>query len=69
METLELTVTGMTCGGCENAVKRAVSTLAGVESVAASHTANHVTVSVDPAKVGRAQLTQKIETLGDNVAA
>jgi len=28
-----------------------------------------VTVSFDPAKVGRAQLTQKIETLGDNVAA
>jgi len=43
--------------------------IAGVESVTASHTANHVAVSVDPAKVGRAQLTQKIETLGYNVTA
>jgi copper chaperone len=68
MDTIELTVTGMTCGGCENAVKRAVSTLPGVESVTASHAANQVTVTFDPARVDRSQLTQKIETLGYQVA-
>jgi copper chaperone CopZ len=30
-------VTGMTCGGCERALGRAVSQLPGVESVTASH--------------------------------
>ena len=37
METITLKVTGMTCGGCENAVKRALARLEGVGDVTASH--------------------------------
>ncbi len=42
-ETLQLSVSGMTCGGCENAVKRTLLQTAGVESVTASHDASLVT--------------------------
>ena len=38
-EQMTLTVNGMTCGGCENAVKRVVSNLPGISEVTASHRA------------------------------
>jgi len=36
-EVLQLAVNGMTCGGCENAVKRTLMQTNGVEEVTASH--------------------------------
>jgi copper chaperone CopZ len=67
-ETLQLTVTGMTCGGCENAVKSALRQIEGVEDVTASHTANQVGVRYDVAKVTPTVLRERIESLGYNVA-
>jgi copper chaperone len=67
-ETLQLTVTGMTCGGCENAVKKALQQIDGVEEVSASHSANLVGVSYDADRVTRAMLKQRIEALGYDVA-
>jgi copper chaperone len=67
-ETLQLTVTGMTCGGCENAVKKALQTLDGVEDVSASREASLVGVTYDANKITRATLTAKIEALGYDVA-
>lgn len=64
LETLQLTVTGMTCGGCENAVKKALARLEGVADVSASHSANLVGVTYDTDKVTRAMLKDKIESLG-----
>jgi copper chaperone CopZ len=58
----------MTCGGCENAVKRALGQLNGVEEVSASHSANLVGVRYDTDKVTRAMVKEKIETLGYEVA-
>lgn len=66
-ERLTLHVTGMTCGGCENAVKRVVSTLPGVAGVTASHAANQVTVDYDAAAVDRAAIARAIETAGYTV--
>jgi copper chaperone len=68
-EVIELTVNGMTCGGCENSVKRVLMQTAGVEAVAASHTASLVGVTFDPAKVTPAVLREKIEGLGYEVSA
>jgi copper chaperone len=68
-EQVTLKVTGMTCGGCENAVKRAVGSLKGVSDVRASHQANEVTVTYDPALIDRAAIAQRIETAGYRVAA
>ncbi len=64
MEQVTLQVTGMTCGGCENAVKRAVSRLEGVSNVTASHTENHVTVDYDAARVDRATIAAAIVKAG-----
>lgn len=65
--TQSLRVTGMTCGGCENAVKRAVGQLAGVSSVSASHEQQRVDVEFDPTKVDLAAIEQKITKLGYRV--
>ncbi len=65
--TESLRVTGMTCGGCENAVKRAVGQLPGVLAVAASHQDQRVDVDFDEARVGLDAIRQKIEKLGYRV--
>jgi copper chaperone len=68
-ETLTLTVTGMTCGGCENAVKRAVRRLEGVADVTASHAAQQVGVTYDASTVTRDQIVQKITAAGYTVVS
>lgn len=68
MEQLTLHVTGMTCGGCENAVKRAVSRLDGVSSVTASHVDDRVVVDYDASKVDRAKITEAINNAGYTAA-
>jgi copper chaperone len=67
-EILNLTVTGMTCGGCENAVKRAVRQLEGVEDVVASHSANEVGVTFDEGKVSAVSIRERIQSLGYSVS-
>ena len=44
MKEIELKVTGMHCGGCENRVKNAVSDIKAVKSVTADHEACKVNV-------------------------
>lgn len=68
-EHLTLTVTGMTCGGCENAVKRVLGAVEGVANVTASHGANKVTLDYDPAKATREAIAKAIERAGYRVAA
>jgi copper chaperone CopZ len=67
METLTLHVTGMTCGGCENAVKRALARLDGVADVTASHTERQVGVTYDAGRVTPGQITSKIAAIGYTV--
>jgi copper chaperone CopZ len=58
----------MTCGGCENAVKRSVSTLPGISAVTASAKDHRVTVDFDAAKTTREAIEQAIENAGYEVA-
>jgi copper chaperone len=67
METLTLHVTGMTCGGCENAVKRALARLDGVGEVTASHAEQRVGVTYDAGRVTPEQITAKIAAIGYTV--
>ena len=67
-EMLQLTVTGMTCGGCEQAVTKVLSNVDGVESVTADHTVNMVGVTFDPERVTPTVIRQQIEGLGYDVA-
>ncbi len=57
-------VEGMTCGGCEVAVRRAVGKLNGVDSVKASHKDGKAEVTYDPGKVTIEQIVKAIEKLG-----
>jgi copper chaperone CopZ len=66
---LRLTVTGMTCGGCESAVKRALSMIDGISDVTASSGGNQVSLRYDPAKISPATIAQRIELLGYEVAS
>jgi copper chaperone len=66
--THTINVNGMTCGGCENAVKRVVGKLPGVASVEASHTASRVTVDFDEAQTSLDAIKSKIAGLGYQVA-
>lgn len=63
-DTLELTVTGMTCGGCENAITRTLKRLEGVSAASAARQTNHVSVTYDPDKVSAADIKARIAELG-----
>lgn len=45
MKELKLKINGMVCGGCENRVKSALSSIDGVESVDANHNTGIVTIN------------------------
>jgi copper chaperone CopZ len=64
-----VSVHGMTCGGCENAVKRAVSALPGIVEVSASHKDNQVVVTFDPALTSQTVIEGRIDALGYRVGA
>ena len=68
-EELTLKVSGMTCGGCESAIRRVLSMVEGVTSATASHQAGEVTVVFEPSKTNRAKIEQAIATAGYEVAA
>lgn len=65
---LTLPVEGMTCGGCENAVKRAVGAMPGVSAVSASHKDHQVVVTFDPAQTSAGDIEGKIDRLGYRIA-
>ena len=60
-------VQGMTCEGCENAVKKSISSLKGVGEVTASHTDSIATVKYDKTAVTREEIELKITEAGYTV--
>lgn len=69
MNTLILSVTGMSCMGCVNSVKNLVSALPGVAGVAVDLASGRVEVSHDPALVDARAIRQAIEGGGYQVSA
>lgn len=67
MTTITLHVKGMTCGGCESAVKRALARLSGVGAVDASHAEQRVTVTFEAQAVSPDAIRAKISALGYTV--
>ncbi len=63
-ERATLKVSGMSCGGCENAIQRVLKQVSGVQDVNASHTSGVVEVTYDADKVAPSVFRQKIEALG-----
>jgi copper chaperone CopZ len=60
-------VHGMTCEGCENAVKKSISSLAGIGEVTASHTDSIATVKYDKTAVTQEEIELKIAEAGYTV--
>lgn len=55
-QTIQLRITGMSCGHCEKAVNTALTALAGVSGATIDHKAGTATVVYDDAQVTPAQL-------------
>lgn len=66
MNKIELKIKGMVCGGCENRVKNALSTIDGVESVEASFKTGIVTVTTNK-ELDKSLLEDKIDDIGFEV--
>lgn len=66
-EEITLKVTGMTCGGCESAVRRRLSTVNGVADAMASHRDEKVVVKFDPQLADRAKIVDAIRDAGFTV--
>ena len=64
---LELTVSGMTCQSCSNAIQGTVGKLEHVTSVTADHVSGKVTVSCDGQCPDKAEIAATIEKLGYQV--
>ena len=67
MENIVLNVEGMSCSHCENAVKKAVGALEGVDSVAVDLAGKTATVEFDGGKVSLADIKNAIEEQGYDV--
>lgn len=63
-----LEVHGMTCGGCENRVKTALTRLEGVSKADADHRAERVGVRFDSARVSEDEIRERIRETGYEVA-
>lgn len=64
---VELTVTGMKCGGCENTIKEALTGKAGIISVDTSHGDDWVEVEFDEAVLEEDDVIELIENAGFTV--
>ena len=68
MNEIILSVTGMTCGGCVNSVKRVLTALPGVQGAEVTLQPGQARVVIDPARIDRATLVQAIVDAGFGVA-
>ncbi|MCX7614561.1 MAG: copper chaperone CopZ [Clostridiales bacterium] len=68
-ESKILNVNGMTCSHCENAVKKSVGALSGVEKVTVDLNGKKVAVEFDPEKVTLEQIVETIEDQGYEVVS
>lgn len=64
-----LSVTGMTCGGCVETVKRALEKVPGVISAEVDLTAKRAVVTVDSDAVTTASLVLAVKAAGYNAVA
>ncbi len=67
MNTVTITVEGMTCGHCKKAVEGALSKLDGVASAEVDLNEKNVTVQFDSSKVTEEQLKSEIDDQGYDV--
>jgi copper chaperone len=64
MNDIQLSVTGMTCGGCVASVQKVLSALPGVQTVEVTLTPGQARVVYDPARVDRDALIKAVVDAG-----
>lgn len=69
MQTVNLPITGMTCGGCTSKVSRALEALAGVGNVDVALSSGQATVQYDENVTSVAQLKSAVTAAGFGVGA
>lgn len=62
-----LDVHGMTCGGCENAVRNALTRLDGVIKVEPDHAGDRVALRFDEGRVSEDEIKERIRLAGYDV--
>jgi copper chaperone len=67
-ETVELKIEGMSCGHCEQAVKKALEGVPGVRSATVSAAKGRATVEVEPGRSDRAAMARAVVQAGYRVA-
>ncbi|MDP2030540.1 MAG: heavy metal-associated domain-containing protein [Thiobacillus sp.] len=67
MNTIQLSVTGMTCGGCVNSVHKVLIALPGVQSAEVTLSPGQARVVYDPDRVAPAALVQAVIDAGFGV--
>ena len=66
MKELDLKVTGMVCGGCENRVKNSLNEMEGIKEVSANHETNQVVVKYE-GDINIEDVKERIDDLGFKV--
>ena len=66
-KTANIDIEGMSCTGCENTIKDAVSKIAGVTEVSASHTEGLAVVKYDSTKTDFKAISDAITNVGYTV--
>lgn len=64
METININISGMTCGGCVKSVTKVLEALNGVEKAEVDLVSAAAKITFDPAKVQTAELVEAIEDAG-----
>lgn len=67
MQTVQLQVSGMSCGGCEQRIRNVLGRVEGVRAVTADHRTGRVQVRVGPELADRSVLDQRVHSAGFEV--
>ncbi|MDR1935251.1 MAG: heavy-metal-associated domain-containing protein [Candidatus Accumulibacter sp.] len=67
LETIELSVEGLHCGGCSGRLQRTLNAKEGVQSSTASHETKRVSVAYDSALLNEARIREHITDAGFTV--
>lgn len=68
MQTIQLKIGGMTCGGCSGSVKRVLEAVTGVSEAQVDLAGAQASVTFDPAQTNVAQLVDAVENAGFDAA-
>jgi copper ion binding protein len=63
-QKIELKVTGMSCGHCENTVNKALTALDGVVKAVADHKAQKAVVEFDESRINREAMVDAVVKAG-----